>query len=197
MDISKLPRMSKTEGQAPSTEPPPAAGDSSQPAPVHVAVMYHEPGLGLEMWITVILALLFLALGRDFAKYAIAVTTHQTYHTGATWQEGPNAGQEVPYTQLDASFGLPVWSDSGMFFFGTAMLVSAGALAVSALRWRASRAIGWFALAALVGAIFYNCLVAAKLMGANITPLLSLVCIGLGGYEVYLQYRAIKGPSRN
>ena len=132
MDISKLPRMSKTEGQAPSTEPVPVAESSSQPPPVRVAVVSHEPGLGLEMWITVILALVFLALGRDFAKYTISLASHQPYHTGATWQEGSNAGQEVPYPQLDASFGLPFWSDSGMFFFGAAMLISAAALVTMA-----------------------------------------------------------------
>ena len=196
MDISKLPRMSKTEGLAPSTEPVPAPESSPARMPVPVAIVYQEPGLGLEMWITVILALLFLALGRDFAKYSFSLATHQPYHTATTWQEGPRAGQEVPYPELDASFGLPFWSDSGQFFFGVAMLISAGALAIAALQWKARRAIGWLAMVVILGAMLYNGLVAAKLVGANITPLLSLLCIGLGGYEVYIQYRAVQGTHR-
>ena len=197
MDISKLPRLSKTEGQAPGTGEQPAAETPSPdvpPVPTTRLIVYQEPGFGLEMWITLILALLFLALGRQFASYAIATAGHQTYHTGVTWQEGANAGQEVPYPQLDASFGLPYWSDSGLLFFGLALLVSAASLVVATLHLRGRKLFGWIALVVVVASVLYNLFVSVKLVAANITPLLSLVCVGLGGYEAYLQYRAIRGP---
>jgi uncharacterized membrane protein YhaH (DUF805 family) len=141
------------------------------------------------MWITVILALIFLALGRQFASYAIATAGHRPFHTQAFWDSGPKAGEEVDYHELA---GLAYWSDSAMLFFGIALLVSGASLAVATLRWHGRRLFGWLAMIVIIAAAVYNGFVAVKLVAADITPLLSLLCIGLGGYEIYLQYRAIK-----
>lgn len=192
MDVSKLPRLSKTETPAqtdgrdvapPATVP---TNDARPPYPVDRAA------IGVDVWIAVIVGLILMALGRTFAQYEIGRFTHQPYHTGVTWQQGPNEGQEVPYPQLDESFGLPYYSDSGLFLFGLALVIAGLAQLVGMTRLRIHGALTRLALLLVLAATAYNIFVSAKLFGVGITPVLSLLCVAFGGYEAFLQYRSLR-----
>ena len=203
MDVSKLPRLSKTEaggsteGAPPGQTPQPQVNPPAQAIQPLQAPVGAAPGIGIEIWITIIVGLLFLALGRGFARYEVARIKHQPYHTGILWQEGPLSGTEVPYPQLDASFGLPYYSDSGLFVFGVALILGALAQLLWLTRLPGKMLVAWIALLAVAAATIYNLFVCAKLFGADITPILSLLCVALGGYEVYVAWRLITPPRVN
>lgn len=133
-----------------------------------------------------------MALGRTFAQYEIGRLTHHPYHTNVSWQQGAKEGQEVPYPQLDESFGLPYYSDSGLFLFGLALVVSALACLLGITRLRVRGAATTLALLLVLAATAYNIFVSAKLFGVGITPVLSLLCVAFGGYEAYIQYRSLR-----
>ena len=190
MDVSKLPRLSKTESEGSDQAGPPGQTAPARP----VLPLQYGQSFGIEIWITIIVGLLFLALGRSFARYEVATMTHHPYHTGTLWQEGPLSGTEVPYPQLDASFGLPYYSDSGFFLFGAALILAALAQLLSFTRLPGKILVAWAALICVAAATAYNLFVCAKLIGADITPILSLLCVAFGGYEVYLAWRLVKPP---
>lgn len=187
MDVSKLPRLSKTETPAPAQEggavPPPAA------PPVVVQYQRVDPvGVGAEVWFAVIIGLILMALGRTYAQYEIGKLTQHPYHTNVNWTQGPLEGQEVAYPDLE---GLDYYSDSGLFLFGLALVVAAFAHLLSVTRLKIRGPIAWIALLLVLATTAYNVYVSAKLFGVGITPVLSLLCVAFGGFEVYLQYRAL------
>jgi hypothetical protein len=192
MDLSKLPRLSNTATPAspPADQPaPPETPPQSQPP----ATRSDSLALGAEIWLALILGLLFMFLGRTFVQYEIGNLTHHPYHTNVTWQQGPKEGTEVPYPELDESFAFPFYSDSGLFFFGFSLVFAGIAQMLAFTRWRIQRPVGWLALLIVLGATAYNLFVVGKLFSAGITPLLSLLCVAFGGFEAFLQFRAL-GP---
>src|SRR5206468_7193644 len=92
--------------------------------------------IGAEVWISVIIGLIFILIGWNFAKYASCVITGRTYHTTVTWGPGPNEGAEVPYPQL---YGNVIWNDSAMFLFGLALLAEAAVLVAVSMNTRFQR----------------------------------------------------------
>src|SRR5690349_10232233 len=101
MDLSKLPKLSETDKHAPPP-PPPEAARSAETLPYDPP--YNAPptgfDLGAQVWLSAILGIVFMLMGRSFASFLIAKVTGQPYHTNATWTAGPNAGQEVAYYEL-------------------------------------------------------------------------------------------------
>ena len=179
------------------TDSPQTPADASTPQPTERAPetrpgRFDPVGIGAEVWFAVIIGLIFMALGRTFAQYEIGKLAHHPYHTNVTWQQGPNEGNEVPYPELDESFGLPFYSDSGLFLFGLSLILVAFAQIWSVTHLPLKVLIGWVALLIAVLATGYNLFVSAKLFGAGITPVLSLLCVAFGGYEVFLQFRAVR-----
>src|SRR5690348_125265 len=129
MDVSKLPKLSNTQEQvrqeqssgATSDVPPAVAMPPQGRAP---GASYHsrEPvtaGVGAEVWLSIILGLIFILIGKNFAVYSFAKLTGQTYHTNVNWTAGPNAGQEVAYPDL---MGFVMLNDSAMLLFGLTLL---------------------------------------------------------------------------
>lgn len=182
MDLSKLPKLSQSP-------PPPADEPSDAPASPVPVQPYPPPGafvnelsVGAEIWIAAIFGLIFMMLGANFGKYAIATLTGQTYHTGVNWgDDGPNTG-EVPYTQL---YGHVWLSDSAMFFFGLALIVEAIFLFAANKNSRHRNALlttacvfAWFAVA-------YNVFACAVLFNAGIQPIMSLLVVAFGGYGAF------------
>jgi len=194
MDMSKLPRLSKTQTPAPpdtvAATTPDAPDAPVAPAP---QIQRVDPiGVGAEVWFAVIVGLILMALGRTYAQYELGRLSHHPYHTGQVWQQGPLEGQEVQYPELDASYGLPYYSDSGLFLFGLSLVIAAAARLLSVTRLSIRGALAWLALLLVLAATLYNIFVSAKLFGADITPVLSLLCVAFGGYEVFLQYRSLR-----
>src|SRR5438552_17397003 len=120
MDLSKLPKLSE------SPAPPPPAHDET-PAPASQPIDYgHGPTIGVsigaEVWVSLIIGIIFLMLGFNFAHYAITTMTGRTYHTHIDWTDGPKAGSEVTYPELA---GDGMWNDSALFFSGVGLIPEA------------------------------------------------------------------------
>src|SRR5437667_12547487 len=96
MDLSKLPKLSETP-KPPQNDPP---RDPAPSAAERANLDAVEAGAGAMLWISIILGLLCMAIGRNFASYVIAKISGRGYHTGVNWVAGPQAGSEVGYWDL-------------------------------------------------------------------------------------------------
>src|SRR5262245_2700588 len=122
MDLSKLPRLSETDKQGPVPQPQTVESPALR--------AYAEPineGAGPQVWLSAVLGVVFMLLGRNFARYAFAKLTGGEFHTGVIWQMGPKAGQEVSYFELSGYTG---YTETGIFLFGLAMVMEALVLAL-------------------------------------------------------------------
>src|SRR5437762_13437465 len=129
MDLSKLPKLS--ESPAPAEAPAPPTASSASPAVDYA----HRPdigtSIGAEVWISLIIGLIFIMMGFNFARYVFATASGKTYHTNIQWTDGPKAGTEVAYPELS---GDVIWNDSALFLFGVALLLEAVVLFVAGTR---------------------------------------------------------------
>src|SRR4051812_33987047 len=101
MDLSKLPKMSHTE----KTTPPPGQPheqDPVLPVPDYASARGTLAGAGTggEVWVSAIISIIFLFLGRNFASYLFAKLTGRPYSTGVIWSTGELSGQPVAYADL-------------------------------------------------------------------------------------------------
>ena len=188
MDISKLPRLSKSDAP-----PTPAEPDPQQPLPVApVAHEYTRPraeGVGVEVWFATLIGLALMLYVRSFGVYLFDLATHRPFHTGATWTEGPKEGTEVSYPELQ---GGTFYSDGSIFLFGFALLLSGFARAVSVTNLRGRIVLMALALVVTVLALGFNVYTASRLFGDGITPLIQILIIAFAGYIAYLQLLDLK-----
>jgi hypothetical protein len=204
MDLSKLPRMSKTDRPpndpedaplvAETAEVPPAAPPAAPVRPVEEVYEPGTAGIGAEVWLSAVIGLICLLMGRNFAGWLLARLTGRTYHTGVNWVEGPRAGTEVAYTEL---LGAPIWTDSAMFLFGLALMFEAVVLATVHSRFRAKRPLLVVALAVAVVATAYNVFVALRLLMDGALPLMSLLAAAFGGYIAAHEWALLKRLPRS
>lgn len=180
MDLSKLPHRSST-----TSPPPPAAQPTAPPV---------TTGVGAEIWISAIVGIVLMLLGRSFAIWAFTTLTGGTYATGFHWQTGPQAGQPVGYWELLSGVA---WTDSGIFLLGLALVLEAITLLVAVSGTRRTIGLIGFSLALTVAATVYNAIVAGILFSKDILPLLSILALGFGGYIAAYQYRLLKLTQRS
>jgi len=194
MDISKLPKLSKTD--APPTPPPsddPADAARAQPIPDYRARAAETPPLSVgEIWFSLIVGVIFLFLGGTFARYLITRIAHQPFHTNVNWTAGPKTGQEVDYLELQ---GRPWLTDAGMFLIGLAIVLDALVRVCIYNQIRAARPLAWLTFAITIAAVFFNLYVVATLMGSML-PLLSLLAVAMGGYIAFMQWQIIQAFRR-
>jgi hypothetical protein len=187
MDLSKLPKLSRT-GEAPKVEGA-ADPDAGHTPPAAPRSQYAEPMIGAEVWISLVMGMVYLWLGGTFARYLLARFTGQEFHTHIDWMEGsPKAGQEVAYFELQ---GYSAWTDASMFLFGAAMIADGLMLLGSGGGRRGWLVWAGFALTAF--ALAMNVVTALLLMSTGVMPLMSLVAIAIGGYMAAYQWRMIPG----
>lgn len=203
MDVSKLPKLSNTQEQVRQEQA--AAEGNPAPAPVlptmdSTVVPYQsrgrEPvtaGVGAEVWLSVLLGLIFILIGKNFAVYSFAKLTGQAYHTGVNWTVGPNAGQEVAYPDL---MGFVMLNDSAMLLFGLTLLLEAAVMGLVNTRFRYKRALVTAALVLAVAATAFNLFAVVRLLSANVMPLISLLAAGFGGYIAAYQWRLLQSLPR-
>jgi hypothetical protein len=221
MDLSKLPRLSKTETPAPDVsatppEPPPAplrrgafcdrCGAALRAGarfcdgcgtPVAGASLPRDrdagddvpAGVGVDVWFSLVLGIIFALLGRTYAQYLLATLRHQPFHTGVEWTSGPKLGQEVPYAELE---GAPMLTDSAMFLFGAALLLDAAVRFLVVLRVPGRAVLMGVALLGMVAATLYNAYVCVHLYRTGTIPLISLLCVGFGGYIAFMQWVTLR-----
>jgi hypothetical protein len=194
MDISKLPKLSKTD--APAT--PPSPNDSStatraENVPDYRARGADEPPLSVgEIWFSLIVGVIFLLLGGTFARYLVTRVTHQPFHTNVNWTAGPKTGQEVEYLELQ---GRPWLTDAGMFLIGLAIVLDALVRVCIYKQIRAARPLAYLTFAITIAAVLFNLYVVGTLMGTML-PLLSLLAVAMGGYIAFVQWQVIKAFRR-
>jgi hypothetical protein len=193
MDISKLPRMSESGKHAP---PPPDEADTrpGEASPQRTPSDYRSydaarPGVGAEVWLSLIIGLILIMVGWRFARWALATMTGQPFHTNTTWTSGPKAGQEVSYFELE---GFTAWTETALFLFGLALVLEAAMLAVVYSRMGGKVALTAVAQLVTVLATGLNLLVAIKLLGIGIMPLMSALAVAFGGYMAVYEWKLLQ-----
>ncbi len=200
MDLSKLPKLSSSSGQEPAGNAPaeqaaPAAEGTPVLPPAAWRAMDYSgttggPGLGADIWFSVIVGLLLLYMGSSFARFVIAEATHQPFHTQVFWQEGPLVGTEVAYFDLA---GFTAWSDMGIFLFGLVLLFEAGSKTALLLKpGTFSRGLLTMATGLTFLTVALNIFVCMKVMGAGIMPLMSGLAVAFGGWILADEWRMLK-----
>jgi hypothetical protein len=231
MDLSKLPRLSKTDtpsatpDAADTTTAPPGAPPLATPVAAPVAArafclqcgaplrpgarfcdscgvkadpggvdyasdrVRADAGVGAEVWLSAVIGVVLMLLGRSFGGYLLAKATGQPYHTNVSWTAGPNEGQEVAYWELE---GFTALSDSAIWLFGLAMVLEAAVLAVVNTRFRAKVGLLRVALLVTVLATAYNLFVSFKVLAGGVLPIMSLLAVGFGGYIAVFEWRLLQ-----
>lgn len=184
MDLSKLPKHPPENDVQPHAPAAPQSPTAGLPVTPRRTV---EPGIGLEIWFGAIVGLLFVLLTRQFGVYLFDRATGRPYHTDILWMQGPNEGREVPYTELE---GGTFYSDSAVFLFGAALLIEAGCLLVTRFI-GALRPVVWLILLITLAAVAWNVVASVILLRDGITPVLSVLCIAIGGYMLYVQWNLL------
>ena len=193
MDLSKLPRLSETDKHTPTPSP-----QTNEPAPVQAEyrrpVEYAGPtiaerGPGGQVWISLVVGLLLIMFGWNFARFLIAKLTGQTFHTNVNWTSGPLAGQEVSYLELQ---GYTAYSEAGMFLFGVALVLEAIMLALVRDNNGKSRALVGAALCVTVLATALNIVVCVLLLNSGILPLMSGLAVAFGGYMAIYEWQMLR-----
>jgi hypothetical protein len=198
MDLSKLPKLS---GEAPAdppaiADPPPSLADNP-PAravePLTYAAAVSAPfSAAADIWVSLIIGLLLLYVGRSFAQFALASMTGKPFHTGVEWTAGAAQTGEVPYFQLE---GYTAWSDTGIFLFGLVLLLDAIVLALTARIPGRARPVLWFAAAMTAACVLSNAILCVLMFSAGITPLASVVAVAVGGWIFLDQWRLLRSTA--
>lgn len=236
MDISKLPRMSKTDtphnDPGPADPPPPGGagfpvgpaaphGNPEAPVPFVTASAWcpncgaplapaskfcnacgaklqvtgstrMSPGVGSEVWLSLVIGVVMMLLGHSFAGYALATLRGKPYDTGVSWVEGEKAGQLVGYWELSGFSGL---TDCGIFLFGLSLVLEAAVLAVAFGTFRRKTPLVGVALLLTVVATAFNLYVVAKLFSVGVMPIISLLAVGFGGYIAFYEWTVLRDLS--
>ena len=179
MDLSKLPRMSKTEGQAPSTEPVPTQPLSPIPAR---AVAYERDdltgGRGPAAWISIGVGLIFVFAFPHFTQWGI----HVLFHTK------PPSFLPITDSQTGAEIAYPksvfFLNDLAVALFAYALVIDGIAL----LLWR-WRVVLMLALAVTAAAVALNVYYLIKsFVDDSGFPIVSAISILFGGYMLWYQW---------
>jgi hypothetical protein len=160
------------------------AGPASPPA-------YPAPsgGLGAEIWLSLVLGIIFVFLGWRFAEYAWSEIRGVEFDTGTTWASGDRARTPVNYWELS---GKVAWTESGIFLFGLALIFEAVAMIAASTQLRARRALIGLALFVTLLATAYNLYVAGLFFSAGQVAILSLLAVAFGGYIALYQWQQLR-----
>ena len=142
-----------------------------------------------SIWLSLIIGLVVMMMGWGFAKWATATLLGHPYETGATWQTGDRAGQSVAYWDL---MGHQALSESALFLFGLACVLEAAAMAAGYARPRLRTTTVSVALLFTLLATVYNLVTCVVLFKADITPMLSLLAVGFGGYMAFAEWAMLR-----
>jgi hypothetical protein len=152
-----------------------------------------QPGVGADVWVSLIIGLLFIFMGLNFGKFLVAKLSGQPFHTGVNWTQGPLADSpnpEVAYFDLQ---GFTAWSDMGVFLFGLVLLLEAAAKAAIAIRpGNTSRFILFLAVLLTLATVLLNLFVCYRLMSIQVTPLISGLAVAFGGWILFDEWRMLK-----
>jgi len=187
VDLSKLPKLSDT----PSPPPP----DSAEPERRIADYRRDEGGgsIGADVWLSAIIGLIFVLLGRRFARYLMATINGKDFPTGANWIAGPKQGQPVSYAELQ---GYVMYNEAAMFLFGLALLFEAAMLTVIHSRMGFKRPMIMLAMLVAFAATVLNLIVSLMLFSTGTLPLFSLLAVAFGGYILVHEWNLLQEFTR-
>ena len=183
MDLSKLPKLSNSSEVA-----PPSPVETTPPA----QNFQHSSrvAIGAEIWVSLIIGLIMLFLGRNFAHFSVATISGKEFHTGVNWTAGPKEGQEVAYFELS---GHTAWTEMGLFFFALVLLVDASLLLLNAVVLKGKNStVVMLAMQLTFLALVVNGIAAVLVFSDGIIPILSALALAIAGWILADQYRMLK-----
>ena len=204
MDFSQLPKMSKTPvtpkpdeseidepADVDAVDAPPAEPSSPRERIVYVAQPHAAPAVGFGgAWLSIIAGIIFIAMGKDFARYVLAKLGGREMATGWLQSDGVTP---VRYFELQ---GGTAWSDTSLFLMGLALLIDAALLGILAARGRPGRSLVLVGISITVVALILNAGVSVYLFSIGVFPLASLVALAVGGFIVFDHAPLLRRGSR-
>jgi hypothetical protein len=132
-----------------------------------------------SVWISLILGLILMMMGANFARWATATLAGKEFATG--WLQ-PDGVTPVRYFELQ---GGTAWSDAGLFLMGVALLLDAALMFIYYRSGRPSKGVLWAAIVFTGIATAINAFVAVRLFGMGIMPLLTMGALLVGGMMLF------------
>ncbi len=175
MDISKLPKLSKTGENQPPPVPPESTGAAPPMARINFAALPSSIGLA-EAWISIALGVLLLFIFPNTLRYIHSPADFEQNNPVTDAQNNP-----IHYPQ-SAFF----WQDLGVTVFAAALILEGIALA-------AARKIGplWVAFVVTVLGAIFNVIVIAHVQPLIGFPIFCGVGVVILGYMAFTQWRLI------
>lgn len=180
MDVSKLPRLSKTDAPAPQSGTP----DPEVPSPGgdyrERTIVEPLSGRGPEAWISIGVGLILLFVFSNFTEW----WTHVVLHTKAPSFlpiTDVNTGAEIPYPK--SVFFL---NDLCIALFSYALIIEGVALLLARRPW-----LVMFAFAVTAAAVVLNLYYLAISYRDSGFSIISAVAVVFGGYIAWYQWRLI------
>ena len=188
MDLSKLPRLSKTD-----TTPNDAGSQESvtaQPPPV---TAYRSPGaaeprplsgMGIEAWLSIGVGLIFAFAFPHFTQWAYHTVFH-TKHVPSflpiTEQRDDGSEVKIPYPK-----SIFFMNDLAIAVFAYALLIEGVALILARRAW-----VVVLALAVTIAAVALNFYYLATSLDQGF-PIVSAIAIVFGGYMIWAQWQILQ-----
>jgi hypothetical protein len=182
MDISKLPKLSKTAVPAENpTEQPNLSPAPDQRPPTMPAGA--SGNIGPEIWFNAVVGLLLLFWGRQFGVYIFDRFMGREFHTGffTYWNSDQDHGPEISYPQLA---GHAMLTDGGLFLFGAIVLLEAAVKALAGLGYRVPVGIAHAVLGLAIVSTVFNLFVCYKFISDGVTPIFSGLAAAFGGFII-------------
>jgi hypothetical protein len=176
MDLSKLPRLSETDKQAPQ---PPSTADAptSAPEPVRSHFTPAPLGSGADVWISLAVGVILLLMYPRFLQW----TGSRIF--GTSFNEFTLDGVVVPYPQVPE-----FWSDLGPTLFGIVLLLEGIALLFAHRR----PAVLWAAFGMTVAATAFNAIYLIVTFSKYGLAIVSAIAVALGVYIAMGQWRMLQ-----
>lgn len=138
----------------------------------------------IAVWISLIVGLICLMWGWNFARWLGPKLVGREWDTGVAWTAGPLAGTPVTYFELE---GGTAWGETGFFVMGVALLLDAALLAAVHTQPRPTRGLLRPALGATILALAFNVGVCVYYLGLGFKPYSNLIAVLVGGIMLFDQ----------
>ncbi|QOV89139.1 DUF3784 domain-containing protein [Humisphaera borealis] len=211
MDLSKLPKLSKTRENTPQAQPTADAPRDPLEYGTRRRYDYEEEGpLGfLDIFLAVGMGLLFMFLGMNYGKHLLG--SKEAYPeitgTGYVWKDGhPKAGQPILPDELtpenrkayDAQIlgrQMGMTSEASLFILGAGLAIAGlvgvlGHLAFLHINVRRAGAILGVVVTGL--AMGYAIWAVASMLRNGVTPPMTMVAILVAGLSMFMQVAAVR-----
>jgi hypothetical protein len=184
MDVSKLPRLSKTDPPPPAApaSPPSSPADGRERVIVEYRVVHDALPAGPEAWISGIAALLLLLLFPRMLQFVF----HKLFGSAFTWTFTDPQGGPLTYTQT-----IFFWGDLVITVFAIVLLLDA-----IVLLWGRSKIVVAGALALTVAATLGNLVYLLATFNQGVA-IMSAVAVAYGGFIIIHEWRLLKWLNRS